>query len=115
MCGANGNIINLMIAIASPINAIVQGDDGEIYTASDSNLNSSACRDIPQHKLPSPKIDTLEALDLGDQIWHRKFGRGTILKIIGEGLDTELTVKFADFEMPKRILLYYSPIIASKP
>lgn len=39
LCGADGNTINLMIAIASSINAIVQGDDGEIYTASDSNLN----------------------------------------------------------------------------
>ncbi|WP_397334269.1 hypothetical protein [Paenibacillus glycanilyticus] len=43
-------------------------------------------------------------------LWHRKYGTGEIVGIMGQGMDTEFLVKFPDREEPRRLLAYHAPI-----
>lgn len=120
LCRANEKVIGLMYEIAIRINAQVQGDDGEFYNKIDKSFSNP--HDISQQirstieinesdfKIPDHQRKFIEALEIGSEIVHPKFGLGRIIEIKGEDLDTEFTITFMERIQTKRILAYFSPI-----
>lgn len=48
---------------------------------------------------------------VGDRVRHKKFGDGTVTKIIGEGKNTTLEIHFDDWGM-KRLIMLYAKLIS---
>ncbi|WP_141504471.1 hypothetical protein [Paenibacillus luteus] len=112
---ADERVIGLMIDIANRIDVRVQGDDGEYYN-NDENKYPQPPEYLKQD-LNEPEVDILdekkqfvESLGINKKILHPKYGTGKIIEILGEGMDTELVVKFTDKEKTTRLLAYYAPI-----
>lgn len=47
---------------------------------------------------------------LGDKVSHKKWGEGTVVKVVGEGEDTELDIAFPAPTGIKRLLAQFAPI-----
>lgn len=115
LCRADERVIALMIDIANRIGARVQGDEGEYYNNNEKQYPQQP--DYLKQDLSEPEIDIpdehhrfVEALGINDEVLHPKYGTGQIIEILGEGMDTELVVKFSDVEKEKRLLAYFAPI-----
>ena len=60
--------------------------------------------------LPPPPPQLLETYKKNDKVDHAIWGRGSIVKILGEGDDLVLSVKFPRMKEPKMIMVRFSPI-----
>jgi DNA helicase-2/ATP-dependent DNA helicase PcrA len=59
-------------------------------------------------EMVQPRRETL-ALGVGDQVFHERWGRGTVVAVSGRGQNAEASVNFDD-EGTKRLLLAYAPL-----
>ncbi|MGC5325386.1 hypothetical protein [Brevibacillus sp. SYSU BS000544] len=115
LCRADERVIGLMIDIANRLDARVQGDEGEYYNNDDNKYPHPPDylrEDLgePEIEIPEEKQRFVETLQINDEIYHRKYGKGQIIEVLGEGLDTELKVMFLEGQRPKRLLAYFAPI-----
>ena len=59
-------------------------------------------------EMVSPRRETI-LLAVGDEVFHERWGRGTVVAVSGRGQNAEATVNFPE-EGPKRLLLAYAPL-----
>lgn len=116
---ADDEVIDIMIEIATRIDAKVQGDEGEFYEQTNKpNLKSVSnvfsISEIDNYEsdiiIPHERRLLIESLKVGDDIKHRKYGTGTICDISGEGSGKEFTVTFMNGMGSKRLLAYFVEI-----
>jgi len=63
---------------------------------------------IAARPTPEPKGGTLNAVAVGDEVYHDVFGKGIVSAVSGMGGNAEATIEFAGG--PKRLLLAYAPL-----
>jgi len=61
-----------------------------------------------EQQIPPTERRTL-SLSVGDEVFHERWGRGTVVAVSGRGPNAEATVHFED-EGSKRLLLAYAPL-----
>jgi DNA helicase II / ATP-dependent DNA helicase PcrA len=61
-----------------------------------------------EKQIPPAERRTL-SLSVGDEVFHERWGRGTVVAVGGRGQNAEATVNFED-EGAKRLLLAYAPL-----
>ena len=61
-----------------------------------------------EKQIPPAERRTL-SLSVGDEVFHERWGRGTVVAVGGRGQNAEATVNFED-EGSKRLLLAYAPL-----
>jgi len=61
-----------------------------------------------EKQIPPAERRTL-SLSVGDEVFHERWGRGTVVAVSGRGQNAEATVNFED-EGAKRLLLAYAPL-----
>jgi DNA helicase-2/ATP-dependent DNA helicase PcrA len=61
-----------------------------------------------EKQIPPSERRTL-SLAVGDEVFHERWGRGTVVAVSGRGQNAEATVHFED-EGSKRLLLAYAPL-----
>jgi ATP-dependent DNA helicase UvrD/PcrA len=61
-----------------------------------------------EKQIPPTERRTL-SLSVGDEVFHERWGRGTVVAVSGRGQNAEATVNFED-EGAKRLLLAYAPL-----
>ena len=71
-------------------------------------LVSSESGDGDEALIPPSERRTL-SLAVGDEVFHERWGRGTVVAVSGRGPNAEATVHFED-EGSKRLLLAYAPL-----
>jgi DNA helicase-2/ATP-dependent DNA helicase PcrA len=57
-------------------------------------------------------LDLREAplqVNIGEEVFHERFGRGVVTAVSGQGANAEATIEFVE-EGPKRLLLAYAPV-----
>jgi DNA helicase-2/ATP-dependent DNA helicase PcrA len=60
-------------------------------------------------KESAPVPDTSQSFQLGEQVYHNRWGKGVVVRIKGSGTDTEVSVAFPQLGI-KHLLLAYAPL-----
>lgn len=88
-----------------------------LYGSTNYNIASRFLREIPEdlikraeHYEPATRAD-IPTFEVGDEVWHRKWGPGKVVKVNGS---QEVTVIFAA-EGEKKLLLDYAPLEKIEP
>ncbi|RJX21897.1 MAG: DNA helicase PcrA [Desulforudis sp.] len=58
---------------------------------------------------PEPATPVVGSFKVGEKVWHRKWGQGTVVMLEGEGDDARITVAFPGKGV-KTLLLMYAPL-----
>ncbi len=58
---------------------------------------------------PKPATPVVGSFKVGEKVWHRKWGQGTVVMLEGEGDDARITVAFPGKGV-KTLLLMYAPL-----
>jgi DNA helicase-2/ATP-dependent DNA helicase PcrA len=64
--------------------------------------------DSDEKQIPATERRTI-SLGVGDEVFHERWGRGTVVAVSGRGQNAEASVHFED-EGTKRLLLAYAPL-----